>query len=131
MLSFFDRMYLQLYLLRTSDSDSKKRDWASSILTLLQSLNALTLCLLLGLVRSDIRISKLVMVIVCIILMVFNYVRYQYSEKRNPANLQELFSRKSGSIEVGRNNFLLLYILGTLATCIVFIILYSNSQPAP
>ena len=128
MLKFFDRIYIQLYLIRNSENESKKRDWASSILTLLQGLNALTLYILLGFIGNGIQISKFVIIVVCIFLIVFNIIRYQYSESRCPSKLQEFFEKQTGQREIAKNNILLIYILGTVATCVLTMVLYRTNQ---
>src|SRR4030095_4960233 len=127
MLSFFDTIYYQLYLRTTSEDESKNRDWASSILTLLQTLNALTLYVSIAYILQIKQISKAIVVVITIFIIIFNYLRYQYSEKRNPITLNEKWSEISVQKKATQKAFLSIYILATVTMCIAsMIILYRS-----
>ena len=118
MLSFFDNIYYQLYLRTTSDNDAKNRDWASSILTLLQALNALTIYISIAYALQTKELSKAIVVLTTIFIIIFNYIRYQYSEKRNPSTLNERWSDISVEKKEIKKAALSIYIIATVTLCI-------------
>lgn len=127
MLSFFDNIYYQLYLSTTSEDESKNRDWASTILTLLQALNALTIYIFIAYILQMKELSKAIGALMTIFIVIFNYIRYQYSEKRNPSILDEKWSEISLEKKGIKKATLSIYIIATVALCIGSGILFYRS----
>ena len=124
MLSFFDYTFYKLYLFTSSENEAKNRDWASSILTLLQSLNALTIQILISYLFNAKTISKILILVVTVFLIVFNYYRYQFSEKRNPTLLSERWSNVSSGQKKLNDSLFNTYVILTIFLCIISIIIF-------
>jgi hypothetical protein len=123
MLSFFDNIYYQLYLLTTSQDELKKRDWASLNLSVLQTLNALTIiCLLMTYKQQFIGWGKPAIALVAISSIVFNYIRYQYSEKLNPIILAKKLAETSSRRMNTRKTAFSIYIFASIGMCIASMI---------
>lgn len=127
MLSFFDNIYYQLYLRTPSEDEAKNRDWASSILTLLQALNALTIYISIAYALQTKEISKAIVVLITIFIIIFNYIRYQYSEKRNPSTLSEKWSEISIQEKNIKKVALAIYVIATVTLCIASMIIFYRS----
>jgi hypothetical protein len=127
MLNFFDRIYIQLYLIATSQDEVKKREWASLILTVMQGFNAFTIYFLLPVKRLDTLTSKFFIAFIAIAIIIFNYIRYQFSERHSPPQLLGYFTKNSKQKDIARNNILLYYVLGTLIGSIGAVLIYRTT----
>jgi len=124
MLSFFDYAFYKLFLFANSGNQIRNRDLASSILTLLQALNALTIQMLISYLLDAKTISKTLVLTYTIVLIVFNYYRYQYSEKRNPTLLGERWSGDSLRQKKLDDSIFAAYLIATISLCIISIIFF-------
>ena len=124
MLPFFDYTFYKLYLFTSSKIEANNRDWASSILTLLQGFNVLTIYITI-LYFFDIKTpSKTVIIIFAIFLIIFNYYRYQYSEKRSPAVLAKKWSILPLEKAKLYNALVLTYIIMTILVSVISIVTF-------